>query len=64
MIQKHKLIEIERLTKELAEETGFGKFLQLNAAIRHYAGVVEDEFKQLKQGRESWKKKYMELKNK
>ena len=63
MIQEHKLIEIERLTKELAELTGFDKFLELTETIGHYVGAVEDEFKRLKEGREEWKRKYMELKN-
>lgn len=64
MIQEHTLDKIKRLNKELAESTGFDKFNELQDALGHYIDVAESEFKRLKQGRETWKKKYMETKNK
>lgn len=64
MIQELKLTEIKQLIKELSEINGFGKFFELQTAIAHYSGAVEDEFKRLKEGRENWKRKYLELKKK
>jgi len=63
-MQEHTLTKIKRLNKELAESTGFEKFNELQNALGHYIDVAESEFKRLKEGRESWKKKYMETKKK
>lgn len=62
MIQEHTIDKIKRLNKELEEFTGFLKFQELQDAMGKYIEIAESEFKRLKEGRESWKKKYLELK--
>ena len=63
MIQEHTIERIKQLNKELAESTGFDKFNELQDAMGHYIDVAESEFKRLKEGREKWKRKFMEKKN-